>query len=420
MAPYQSSLLQTLKERGFIYQCTDIEELDRIATKGKPLIAYTGFDATAPALHVGSLLQIMTLRHLQQHGHKPLILVGGGTTKIGDPSGRDTSRQLMDEETINHNIQGITANLKKFIKFGDGPQDAILVNNDDWLGQLNYLTFLRDYGPHFTINRMLTLDSVRLRLERQQPLTFLEFNYMILQAYDFVELHKKYGCLLQLGGSDQWGNIVTGIDLARRFLQKDLFGLTTPLVTTSDGKKMGKTAQGAVWIDEKLRSPYEYWQFWRNTKDEDVERFLLLFTELPIAEIKKLAAAHGAEINDVKRLLADEATRLAHGQECLAAIHKTVNAVFNKDDHSLASSLPVHRLAPQVLPLSIIDAFLALQLVDSKSEARRLIKGGGARVNDIAVKEETLLLTKDSFGAEQELRLSVGRKRHGLLKLTEE
>ncbi|MEO1225841.1 MAG: tyrosine--tRNA ligase, partial [Pseudomonadota bacterium] len=313
MSRFKSDLLNVLNERQFIHQITDPEALDAKAAAGS-VIGYIGFDATADSLHIGSLVQIMMLRWMQQLGHRPIVLMGGGTTKIGDPSGKDTSRQLLTAERIDANIAGIKANFASFLTFGDGPTDAILANNADWLDGLGYIPFLRDVGMHFTINRMLTFDSVKLRLDREQPLTFLEFNYMILQAYDFLELHRRYGCSLQLGGSDQWGNIVNGMELGRRIDGADLFGLTTPLITTASGAKMGKTAEGAVWLGADRLSPYDYWQFWRNTEDADVGRFLRLFTDLPIAEVARLEALGGAEINEAKKILATEATRLCHGE----------------------------------------------------------------------------------------------------------
>src|SRR6478735_1786694 len=321
MSQYQSSMLKLLEERGYIHQITDAEGLDALAQK-QVVPGYIGFDATAPSLHVGSLFQIMLLRRLQQTGHKPIVLMGGGTTKVGDPSGKDESRKLLTSEQIDANIAGIRKVFERFLTFGDGPTDAVMMNNADWLDELTYIPFLREVGKHFTINRMLTFDSVRLRLDREQPLTFLEFNYMILQAYDFLELSRRVGCRAQLGGSDQWGNIVNGIELGRRIDGTELFGVTTPLITTADGSKMGKTAQGAVWLDEKLLSPYDYWQFWRNTQDADVGRFLRLFTDLPLDEIAGLERLPGAEINEAKVVLATEATTLLHGRDAaLTAMH---------------------------------------------------------------------------------------------------
>ena len=341
MTQFKSDLLRLLDERGYIHQLTDAEGLDELAIK-EIVPGYIGFDATAPSLHVGSLVQIMLLRRLQQAGHKPIVVMGGGTTKIGDPTGRDESRKLLDDATIDFNIASIRTIFERFLSFDDGPTGAIMVNNDDWLGQLDYLPFLRDIGPHFTINRMLSFDSVRIRLEREQPMTFLEFNYMIMQGYDFLELWRRHGCRLQMGGSDQWGNIVNGVELTRRVEGEHLYGLTTPLMTTSDGRKMGKTAEGAVWLNADLLSPYDYWQFWRNSQDEDVGRFLRRFTDLPIDEIERLEGLRGAEINDAKKILADAATAMAHGDEAAIEAGETARRTF--EEGAAGEALPSLRV----------------------------------------------------------------------------
>src|SRR5215217_8962194 len=338
MTAYRSSFLKLLAERGYIHQLTDAEALDSLAAR-EIVPGYIGFDATAPSLHVGSLVQIMMLRRMQQTGHKPIVLMGGGTTKVGDPTGKDESRKLLTDAEIDANIAGIRRVFERFLTFGDGPTDAVMVNNDDWLGKLGYVPFLRDTGRHFTINRMLSFDSVRIRLEREQPLTFLEFNYMILQAYDFLELSRRSGCRLQIGGSDQWGNIVNGIELGRRIDGTELYGVTSPLITTADGAKMGKTAQGAVWLNAELLSPYDYWQFWRNTQDADVGRFLRLFTDLPLDEIARLEALPGSEINLAKKQLATEATRLCHGDAAALAAAETARQTFEQG--TVGQDLPV-------------------------------------------------------------------------------
>jgi tyrosyl-tRNA synthetase len=401
--PFKSDLLRLLDERGYIHQLTDAEGLDALAAK-EIVPGYVGFDATAPSLHVGNLVSIMMLRRLQQAGHKPIVVMGGGTTKIGDPSGKDESRKMLTQEAIAANIASIRRSFERFLTFGDGPTDAILVNNADWLDALDYIPFLRDVGPHFTINRMLTFDSVRLRLEREQPLTFLEFNYMILQAYDFLELSKRVGCRLQLGGSDQWGNIVNGIELTRRIAGTQLYGVTTPLITTADGAKMGKTAAGAVWLNAEQLAPYDYWQFWRNTHDEDVGRFLRLFTDLPLGEIARLETLEGSEINAAKKSLADAATALAHGTEAAAAAAETARLTF--EDGTSGESLPTLKIDA---PLLLSDALARLGLVASKNEARRLIQQGGARVDGEKAESDVTIRP----GAQ--VRISAGRKKHGLL-----
>src|SRR5271168_3899073 len=350
MTELKSEFLRILTERGYIHQQTDAAELDRRANSGI-VTAYIGFDATADSLHVGSLVQIMMLRRLQQAGHRPIVLMGGGTTKVGDPSGKDETRQLLSEAQINANIASIREIFSHYLRFDDSPAGAIMANNDDWLGKLEYIPFLRDIGRHFTINRMLTMDSVKLRLEREQPLTFLEFNYMILQGYDFVELHKRYGCTLQMGGSDQWGNIVQGVELGRRVRDAELYGLTSPLITTSSGAKMGKTASGAVWLNPKRLSPYDYWQFWRNTEDADVGRFLRMFTELPLDEIARLEALRDADINEAKKILASEATRMCHGDAAAAAAAETARRTFEQG--VAAETLPTHLVSAAALEAGI-------------------------------------------------------------------
>ncbi len=403
---FESPLLRLLSERGHIHQITDADALDTLAAT-QIIPGYGGFDATAPSLHVGNLMLIMLLRRLQQTGHKPIVVMGGGTTKVGDPSGKDEVRKLLDDDGINANIASILRVFERFLKFGDGPSDAIMINNDDWLSQLGYIDLLRDVGPHFTINRMLTFDSVKLRLDREQPLTFLEFNYMILQAYDFLKLSREYGCRLQLGGSDQWGNIVNGIDLARRIDGTALFGLTAPLITKADGSKMGKSVSGAVWLNADALSPYDYWQFWRNTQDGDVGRFLRLFTDLPLADIARLDALRGAEINEAKRILADAATTLAHGVEAAAKAGDSARKTFESGESG--DALPRHAMTADVI--TIVDALVALGLVASKGEARRLIVGGGARIDGEKVTDEAALIAP---GADP-VRVSAGKKLHGLI-----
>src|SRR3954452_1840670 len=405
MTEHKSDLLRLLASRGYIHQVTDPEGLDALALK-EIVPGYIGFDATGPSLHVGSLVQIMLLRRMQQAGHKPIVLMGGGTTKIGDPSGKDESRRLLTSETINANIASIRRVFERFLTFGDGPSDAIMANNADWLDALDYIPFLRDVGPHFTINRMLTFDSVKLRLHREQPLTFLEFNYMILQAYDFLELSRRAGCRLQLGGSDQWGNIVNGIELARRIDGMELFGLTTPLITTADGAKMGKTAQGAVWLSADLLSPYNYWQFWRNADDSDVGKFLRLFTDLSLEDIGKLESLSGAEINQAKIVLATEATAMLHGREAAEAAARTAAETFGAG--GIGEDLPTLSVGEG---MNIAHALTALGFTPSNKEAKRKIAEGAVRVDDVAVNDPGLMLMAKG----QPLKLSLGKKRHGLL-----
>jgi tyrosyl-tRNA synthetase len=415
MSTYKSDFLNVLAARGFIHQVSEPDALDTLA-HSSTITAYIGFDCTAPSLHIGSLLPIMLLYWLQQTGHRPIALMGGGTTRVGDPSGKDESRRLLTDDVINDNLKSIRATFDKFLHFGDGAKDAVMANNADWLNTLNYIDFLRDVGRHFSINRMLAFDSVKLRLERQQELSFLEFNYMILQAYDFVELHRRHGCVLQMGGSDQWGNIVNGIDLGRRLHNAQLFALTSPLITTSSGAKMGKTAAGAVWLNADQVSPYEYWQYWRNTEDADVVRFLKLFTVLPLDEIARLAALAGAEINEAKKILATEATAMIHGRAAADDAAGTARTTF--EEGGLGASLPIVEVPSGDLgrKLRVIDAALLAGLVSSNGEARRLIRGGGLKVNDETVYDEVRLLSADDLTKQGVIKLSLGRKRHVLLK----
>ncbi|HMI41949.1 MAG TPA: tyrosine--tRNA ligase [Sphingomicrobium sp.] len=410
MTSYRSTLLRLLDERGYIHQATDAAALDALAER-QIIPAYIGFDATAPSLHVGSLVQIMMLRRLQQAGHKPIVLMGGGTTKVGDPSGKEESRVLLSHEDIQGNIASIRKVFERFLTFGDGPTDAVMADNDDWLAKLEYVPFLREVGRHFTINRMLTFDSVKLRLDREQPLTFLEFNYMILQAYDFLELSRRSGCRLQMGGSDQWGNIVNGIDLARRIDGAELFGLTTPLITTADGAKMGKTASGAVWLNENALSPYDYWQFWRNTQDGDVGRFLKLFTDLPLDEVSRLESLGGAEINDAKKVLADAATAMAHGEDAAAHASDTARQTFEQG--GAGEDLPSLRVPEG--RIGIVAALVGLGFAASNGEARRKIAEGAVRVNGEVVDDPAFVATL----AEEPVKLSLGKKKHGLLNPSE-
>jgi tyrosyl-tRNA synthetase len=407
----KSDFLRTLAERGYIHQQTDAAGLDQRALSGI-VTAYIGFDATADSLHVGSLVQIMLLRRLQQTGHRPIVLMGGGTTKVGDPSGRDETRQLLTDEQIDSNIAGIRRIFDHFLRFDDSPTGAVMVNNDDWLSGLRYIPFLRDIGRHFSINRMLTMDSVKLRLEREQPLTFLEFNYMILQGYDFVELNERYNCTLQMGGSDQWGNILQGVELGRRVREQELFGLTSPLITTASGAKMGKTASGAVWLNAERLSAYDYWQFWRNTEDGDVGRFLRMFTDLPLAEIARLENLPGAEINEAKKILATEATRLCHGDTAAREATDTAAKAFTG---AAAEGLPTMTLGSGAQML-ILDVIVALGMAASKSDARRLIDQGGVKLNDQLVQSATARVSGADLDEQGMARLAVGKKRHGLIK----
>jgi tyrosyl-tRNA synthetase len=427
---YTSDFLKTLDQRGFIAQCTDDKALDAAlgsdssdgsssegsgSDGGGIVTGYIGYDCTAPSLHVGNLISILMLRRLQQAGHRPIVVIGGGTTKVGDPSGKDESRQLLTQDKIDENKKTIRATFERFLTFGDGPTDAIMVDNDDWLSKLNYIEFLRDYGRHFSVNRMMSFDSVKLRLEREQPLSFLEFNYMILQAYDFLELNRRYDCTLQMGGSDQWGNIVNGIDLTRRTDQKSAYGLTTNLLTTASGAKMGKTAQGAVWLNADLLSVYDYWQFWRNTEDADIGRFLKLFTELPLDEIARLEALEGADLNEAKKILATQATAMCHGLEAAQKAEATALETF--EGGGTSTDLPSVDMQASLLDegLGLLQAFVLAGLAGSNGEARRLVQGGGAKVNDTAQKDIAAQLTKDDL-VNGTIKLSAGKKRHVLLR----
>ena len=417
MTSLKSDFLHILTERGFIHQVTDLEGLDaKMAAKEKdgPISAYIGFDCTAPSLHVGSLVQIMMLRWLQKCGHKPIALLGGGTTKIGDPSGKDESRKMLTDDDIADNMAGIRRIFNQLLDFG-GTNPAVMINNQEWLDHLEYIPFLREIGTHFTINRMMTFDSVKLRLEREQPLTFLEFNYMIMQAYDFMELGKRYDCSLQMGGSDQWGNIVNGMELGRRSAGLSLYGLTTPLITTADGKKMGKTAEGAIWLNEDALPAYDYWQFWRNAQDGDVGRFLRLFTDLPMDEVKRLEALEGAEINDAKIILANEATKMCRGAEAAAAANTTARETFVRG--GAGADLPTVTIAASKFDagMSVVDLFVEAGLGASKGEVRRLIKGGGAKINDQKIVSADDTVGTGAFEGGQ-VKLSAGKKRHALVK----
>jgi tyrosyl-tRNA synthetase len=411
MSTYKSDFLNILASRGFIHQVSEPEALDALA-RSSTITAYIGFDCTASSLHVGSLLPIMMLYWLQQTGHRPIALMGGGTTRVGDPSGKDESRRLLTDEAINENLKGIRAVFAKFLKFEEAGGNAVMANNADWLNKLNYIDFLRDIGRYFSINRMLAFDSVKLRLERQQELSFLEFNYMILQAYDFVELYRRHGCVLQMGGSDQWGNIVNGIDLGRRLHSAQLFALTSPLITTSSGAKMGKTASGAVWLSRKRLAPYDYWQFWRNTEDGDVGRFLRMFTDLPLEEIARLERLEDAEINVAKQILATEATRLCHGDEAAREAAATAASAFGG---GAAEGLPTFTLKGGA-PVLVIDVAIALGMASSKSEARRLVDQGGVRLNDQTVRKATATITAEDLDGSGTARLTVGKKRHALIR----
>ena len=419
-----SAFLKEFNERGFLHQATDAEALDSAfarAEKSNGLAAYIGFDCTATSLHVGSLIQIMILRLLQKHGHKPIVLLGGGTTKVGDPSGKDESRKLQTAENINENMLGIKNLFNKFIKFGGGQSDAILVDNDQWLSKIGYIDFLRDIGPHFSINKMLSFESVKLRLDREQHLSFLEFNYMLLQAYDFVELFKMHNCRVQIGGSDQWGNIVNGIELQRRLNpgeseDKSLFGLTTPLITTSSGAKMGKSAQGAIWLTDELLSSYDYWQFWRNTEDKDVGRFLRLFTELPLTEIKKLEQLKDAEINQAKIILSNEATKICHGVDAAKIAEETARNVFEQG--SAGGAIPIIDVSRVDFDAGI-PAYKLMHLsgvVTTGGEAKRLIKGGGAKINDSKIADAMQIISEE-FIVDGQIKISAGKKKHALVKI---
>jgi len=411
----KAEFLRVMIERGYMQDCTDLQGLDEAMSAGV-VPAYIGFDCTAPSLHVGSLVQIMMLHWLQETGHQPIVLMGGGTTKVGDPSGKDASRQLLTNEQINANMAGIRQVFSRFVAFEETGGNAIMPNNADWLDHLEYIPFLRDYGRHFSINRMLSFDSVMLRLEREQPLSFLEFNYMLLQAYDFLELYRRTGCGLQMGGSDQWGNIVNGIDLVRRIERTEVWGLTTPLITTADGAKMGKSAAGAVWLNAEMLSPYEYWQFWRNTADADVERFLKLFTKLPLGGIARLAALQDQEINEAKKVLANEATTLAHGAEAAAAAEATARETFDKGGAGV--DLPTLTLSAEDVAdggISVTQLFLRSGLAPSGKDAKRLIGEGAARLNDEVVTDPGQMLAAEDLA--EPVKLSAGKKRHALARL---
>ncbi|UTP41512.1 tyrosine--tRNA ligase [Phenylobacterium sp. LH3H17] len=411
---FKSQFLRVMQERGYIHQITHPAELDEAAAKGT-ITAYIGFDATASSLHVGHLIQIMMLRRLQQAGHKPIVLMGGGTTKVGDPTDKDGQRPLLTHDQIQANIATIKGTFERFLTFGDGPTDAVMVDNDDWLSKFGYVEFLRDYGVHFTINRMLAFDSVKARLDREQPMTFLEFNYMLMQSVDFLELERKHGCLLQMGGSDQWGNIVNGVELIRRVDQKPSFGLTTPLLSTASGQKMGKTVGGAVWLNADMRSPYDYWQFWRNTEDADVGRFMKLFTDLPMAEIARYEAMQGAEINEAKKVLANTATTLLHGADAAQAAAEAARVAFEVG--SVSDDMPTHEVPAAELEAGIVLAALAADagLAASRGEARRLAQGGGLRVNDKAETDANRAITSADL-VDGVVKLAAGKKKIVLVK----
>lgn len=411
---FKSDFLKTLQSRGYIHQVTHPVELDEAASNGI-VTAYIGFDATAPSLHVGSLIQIMMLRRLQQAGHKPVVLMGGGTTKVGDPTGKDASRPQLTDETIQANIASIKTVFEKFLTFGDGPSDAVMVDNDEWLSKFGYVEFLRDYGTHFTVNRMLSFDSVKLRLEREQPMTFLEFNYMLMQSVDFLELNRSLNVTLQMGGSDQWGNITSGVDLVRRVDQKASFGLTTPLLTTASGGKMGKTAQGAIWLNAEQLSPYDYWQFWRNAEDADVGRFMRLFTDLPLDQITLFEAMEGAGINEAKKALADAATSMLHGSDAAQAARAAAEAAFEKGQ--LSADLPTVELPKdEVIGAMIAAVVTKAGLTTSNGEARRLAQGGGLRLNDEAIADGARLIEDADVNADGVLKLAAGKKKIVLVR----
>ena len=410
----KSPFLQNLQSKGLLFQATDLEALDELFANKEPVVAYIGFDPTASSLHVGNLSQIMTLRLLQQHGHKPIVLIGGATAQVGDPSGKDEMRQQNSDETIANNIAGIKECFSKFLKFGNGPTDAVLVNNADWLMNINYIDFLKNYGRHFSINRMLSFDSVKSRLDREQPLSFLEFNYMILQAYDFMELFKKHKCVLQLGGSDQWGNIVNGVELTRRVLGKPVFGLTSPLVTTSSGVKMGKTAKGAVWLNDNMLSPFEYWQFWRNTDDADVIRYMKIFTDFTVDDLAKYAKLEGARLNEAKIALADAATTMCHGTSVLTEIHAQVQAAFGAGSDA---DLPTKWIEESQIDIPTLETLLvASGLCASKGEAKRLAQGGGLRINGEQVTDPRQEVDLFALRAAP-IKISLGKKQHCLVQV---
>jgi tyrosyl-tRNA synthetase len=415
MQTVKSDFLRVMMERGFFHQCSDVEGLDAKLTSGI-VTAYLGFDCTAKSFHIGNLVQIMRLHWLQQTGHRPIALMGGGTTRVGDPSGKDETRKLLTPEQIEENMRSMMRTFTRLMHFGTGPRDAVQVNNDDWLRDLNYIDMLRDVGRHFSVNRMLTMDTIRTRLEREQELSFLEFNYMVLQAYDFVQLARNYDCILQMGGSDQWGNIIMGVDLGRRMGTPQLYALTSPLITKADGSKMGKSVSGSVWLNADMLSPYDYWQFWRNTADADVGKFLKLFTTLPLDEIARLEALEGVELNEAKKVLANEATALIHGREAAEQSAETARVTF--EEGRTAATLPSVSVPRARIEegLGVLAAFVEADLVASTSEARRQIKGGGLRVNDERIEDATATLTLADLNADGAIKLSLGRKKHVLIR----
>jgi tyrosyl-tRNA synthetase len=410
---FKSEFLRTFVERGAYYDCSAPEDLDALFQKER-VTAYIGFDCTARSMHIGNLVQLMTLRRLQQAGHRPILLMGGGTTKAGDPSGKDETRLILTPEKIEENKNSMVAGVRHLLKFGDGPSDALMVDNAEWLDKLEYIPFLREVGRHFSVNRMLTMDSVKLRLDREQPLSFLEFNYSLMQAYDFVELYKRYGCRLQSSGSDQWGNVVSGIDLGRRMENVQLFGLTTPLITTSSGAKMGKSVSGAVWLNADMRSPYDYWQFWRNTEDGDVGRFMRIFTDLPLAEIERLEKLQGAELNDAKKILATEATAVLHGRAAADAAAETARKTF--EEGAAAEGLPTIEIPKNQFPIGVLTLAVKAGLTSSNGETRKLIQNNGLKINDVSVSDPTATVAANDTGAEGAIKVSSGKKKHVLEK----
>ncbi|MGL9726502.1 MAG: tyrosine--tRNA ligase [Wolbachia sp.] len=408
---HKSEFLNFIQERGYLYQCTNIEGLDQLLLQSNYVIAYIGFDCTAPSLHIGSIIQIMMLRHLQKFGYKPIVLLGGGTTRIGDPSGKDRARSVLPMEDINQNIFNIKKTLEKMISFDSGKTGAMIENNADWLDHIKYIDFLRDIGAYFSVNRMLSFDSVKTRLDREQNLSFLEFNYMLLQAYDFVELNKKHGCCLQVGGSDQWGNIVNGIELGKKLNLSELFGLTTPLLLNAQGKKMGKTESGAIWLDGDMLRPYDYWQYFRNVDDQDVGRFLKLFTDLPIDEIKKLESLRDQEINEAKKVLATEVTRICHGDKEAELAQSAAVSTFENEDSSLLPNYTIKK--EQVADgISLVDLLYDIGFEPSKGAAKRLIHGNGCKVNDNTINDVNHIINSESFKNQSFVKLSAGKKRH--------
>jgi tyrosyl-tRNA synthetase len=410
---FKSEFLRTFVERGAYYDCSAPEDLDALFLKER-VTAYIGFDCTASSMHIGNLVQLMTLRRLQQAGHRPILLMGGGTTKAGDPSGKDETRLILTPEKIEENKNSMVAGVRHLLKFGDGPTDALMVDNAEWLDRLEYIPFLREVGKHFSVNRMLTMDSVKLRLDREQPLSFLEFNYSLMQAYDFVELYKRYGCRLQSSGSDQWGNVVSGIELGRRMENVQLFGLTTPLITTASGAKMGKTAAGAVWLNANQKPVYDYWQFWRNTEDKDVGRFLRLFTDLPLDEIARLEKLEGGELNDAKKILATEATTILHGRAAADAAAETARKTF--EEGASADGLPTVEIPKSEFPIGVLSLAVKAGLTSSNGEARKLIQNSGLKINDVTVSDPTATVSANDAGAEGAIKVSSGKKKHVLVK----